>query len=349
MYKIENLQNSTNGLLNWFLDDRSLCLEKDGKHRPYEIAKQIALTYEHIQLFNNSSNKKEIIHPKKYDVSNYIKGRDKEVLMEVDNIANFINSELIDYIENFILHGSLATKDFSLGWSDFDSFMVIKSEVMKSPKRLIELRSRCLYIRKQFYKICPLQHHGIMAYSSYDLENYNSKFLPLAALEESLEIYSNKELFFSKIQNEELEASPGLGRIKYIFKLTLKALDNGKFTHHPYKGVPLMIEYKNSENAMYQFFWFMATIMTMPAYLLTALNKPTLKKNSFILAKNIYSRESWSLIEDASNIRNLWAIKEGNKYTGNKIPNWLMSNFSKFYMNRFKDLLIETIDIATRK
>ena len=44
------------------------------------------------------------------------------------------------------------------------------------------------------------------------------------ALEESLEIYSNKELFFSKVDNEELEASPGLGRIQYIFELTLQAL-----------------------------------------------------------------------------------------------------------------------------
>ena len=64
MYKILKLQNSTNEVLNWFLDDRSLCLEQDGKHRPYEIAKQIALTYEHIQLFDNFSMKKRLFIPK---------------------------------------------------------------------------------------------------------------------------------------------------------------------------------------------------------------------------------------------------------------------------------------------
>tara|TARA_B100000212_G_scaffold338925_1_gene316346 strand:+ start:725 stop:1783 length:1059 start_codon:yes stop_codon:yes gene_type:complete len=348
MYKTLKLQNSTNNLLNWFLDDRSLCLEEDGRHRPYEIAKQISLTYEHIHLFDNNTNKKDILYPKKYDASNYLLGKDKELLMKVDHIVNFIKSELIEDIENFLLHGSLATKDFSLGWSDVDSFMVIKSEVMKSPERLIDLRSKCLKIRNLFYEICPLQHHGIMAYSRYDVDNYMSSFLPLQALEESLELYSNKKLIFSKIDNEEIEASPGLGRIQYIFELTIKALETGEFPHHPYKGVPLMIEYRNHENAMQQLFWFIGTIMTMPAFLLTAINKPTLKKNSFILAKSIYSKDSWNLIEDASNVRNLWALEEGNKYVGNKIPHWLMSNFSKFYMSRFRDLLKESIEIISR-
>ena len=50
-----------------------------------------------------------------------------------------------------------------------------------------------------------------------------------------------------------------------------------------------MIEYKNSENAMQQFL-VMATIMTMPAYLLTALSKPTLKKILLFWQKHLFKR-----------------------------------------------------------
>ena len=223
--------------------------------------------------------------------------------------------------------------------------MVIKNNVVKSPNSLIELRAKCLTLRNKFNQICPLQHHGIMAYTSYDLQNYRSSFIPINALEDSLEFFSKKPIQFNINTTAEKESKPGLGRIKYIYNLTIEALNTGVFNHHPYKGIGLMAEYENYENCMRQLFWFLGTIMTMPAYLLTGINQSTSKRKSFSLAKPIYSNKSWSLIEDATKIRYLWGMKEKNKYIGNEVPNWLIKDFDKSYMKRFSELLYETIKI----
>ena len=318
-------------------------------HNSTNNLRQISLTYNYLDGVDiNDSYKRYSIKPNKYISSIYLENKDKHFLNLIDSLVKYINNNLNDYISCFLLHGSLATQDYCKGWSDVDTFMVLKQSTIKSPKSLVELRLKCLNLRQKFYQICPLQHHGIMAYTDYDLRNYLSSFLPLEALEDSLDLFAKQKIQFNKIPRDESDKNPGLGRIKYIYKLTQEALVNGSFFHHPYKGVPLMIEYKNSENAMKQLFWFMGTIMTMPAFLLTALNRPTLKKNSFAVTKRIYSKESWGLINDCSKVRELWAEKEGNNYIGNNIPNWLMSNFSKFYMNRFNDLLRESIEIISR-
>ena len=343
MLSTNSLQKTTNNLLNWFLDDRSLCLENDGSHRPYEIAKQISDTYMHLEFFKSESKEIRILKPKIYNSEEFLEGDDREFLKLVDDMANYINSFLSEYIETFLLHGSFGTKDYSKGWSDIDSFMVIRTNTIESTDKLVELRKKCLFLRNKFYQICPLQHHGIMTYTNYDLKNYLPGFLPLQSLEKSQALFFDQKIQFNIIQNEKIEKYPGLGRIKYIYKLTNEALAEGEFLHHPHNGVGLKVDYKNCENAMRQLFWFLGTIMTMPAYLLTAINKSTNKKKSFEVAKKYYSDESWSLIEDATKIRLLWGINQGVEYSGNKIPEWLIENFKNNYMQRFNTLLKESI------
>lgn len=345
MNYLREFHQSTNSLLNWFLDDRSICLERDGNHRPFEIAQQISSAYNFIDSTHNEVSEVISINPDKFDAMTYTLGEDKSYLNIIDNMASYVKSDFLNYIDCFLLHGSLATKDYSIGWSDVDSFVVLNSKTVRSARLLTEFREKSLELRRLFYDICPLQHHGIMAYTNYDLNNYSSRFLPLEALADTVSIYSKEELTFKKSRILKQEKSPGLKRLKDIFNLTNDALINGEFFHHPYKGVGLKVKYKNHENSMRQFFWFIGTIMTMPAFLLTALNKPTLKKKSFDLVKGIYSDRSLELINDATRVRNLWGVNEGVFYKGNSIPTWLRDNFSEDYMQRFRDLLKDSIDI----
>ena len=139
MINTNSLQKSTNNLLNWFLDDRSLCLDNDGGHRPYEIAKQISLTYKHLDFFKSKSKNIRLLKPKVYNSEEYLAGEDSEFLKIIDEMAKYIKSFLYEYIETFLLHGSCGSKDYSKGWSDIDSFMVIRKSTIESADKLIEL------------------------------------------------------------------------------------------------------------------------------------------------------------------------------------------------------------------
>ena len=67
----------------------------------------------------------------------------------------------------------------------------------------------------------------------------------------------------------------------------LKDLDKGIKTNwsHILKGECLQNNFSKPNNAMYQLFWLLGNIMTMPAYLMTCLGTPCEKKYSLSMLK----------------------------------------------------------------
>ena len=97
---------------------------------------------------------------------------------------------------------------------------------------------------------------------------------------------------------------------------------------------------------MYQLFWLLGNIMTMPAYLMTCLGTPCEKKYSFKYAQNYFSDSSLALIERASKIRQEWENNDGYKYVLNKVPKWVQPVLKSNYLESAYDLFDETIKIS---
>ena len=45
------------------------------------------------------------------------------------------------YFKYFLIQGSIATRDYINGYSDFDTFVVIKNETLIDNKQILELRT----------------------------------------------------------------------------------------------------------------------------------------------------------------------------------------------------------------
>ena len=344
--KIRSLQVSVNQLLNWFLDDRSLILDIEGAHRPAEIAKHIVAAYSIVNDIHGHNNATSIKNLKSFDPAAYKNENDKDYVKNIFDIFEFVNLHLSHFLNNFILHGSLATVDYSKGWSDVDTFVIINNDTMMNFEKLIALREKCLNLKNVFYKICPLQHHGLIVFTEADLRAYQMNYIPIEALEDACEFLASAQSLVVSLDNrkedENIFTTTRLEAIKRIAKI---GWESDWFCHHPYNGECLKGGYRNDSNAMRQLFWLLGNVMTMPAYLMTGIGQPCSKKNSFLRASAYYSTDSSKFIESATLIRKTWSENEYLNYKGNAIPNWIKGILENEYLKNFYLLISETLEI----
>ena len=349
--KFNSLALKLNSMINWFLDDRSSVLELDGYHRPKEIAFFLSETFESLYLGNNYFQDTSIQYkPKKYD-EDFLKNlNDSYISDRIKDIYDYVNNYLSKYISSFILHGSLATLDFSKGWSDVDTFVVIKNSTLLNGEDLYEFRNYCINLKKLFYRICPLQHHGLIVFTEEEINNYSINYIPHQILNASIQFLENSDTidigFDSK--DSDLSSSNTIKRIRKLKLLLFEAIKSGKLCHHPHKQECLENDFSNAGNGMRQIFWMSGNVMTMPAYLLTAIGHPCEKKYSFERVLDLYSVDSLKFIEKFSKARILWAKLEGVQYEGNQIPLWFQEIIGEKYFEGFFDLLSETLEIIDR-
>ena len=148
---------SFNKFITWYLDDRSLCLDLDGDYRAKEISRHLTTNFELISQYKIKKNRIFDYEPKLFRKEDFKNLKDERYTNLIFDIYDFVNIYLSEYISSFILHGSLATFDFSKGWSDVDTFVVIKNSTLFSPEKLFKFRSMCLKLKNLIYKICPLK------------------------------------------------------------------------------------------------------------------------------------------------------------------------------------------------
>jgi len=100
------------------------------------------------------------------------------LIQRIINMADYVRDALAEDLLLMVVHESFAYGDFVPGYSDCDTFAIIKKEVVESPKRLMELRTKMVKVPAFFYGIDPFQHHGVLVCSEHDLDSYPLAFLP---------------------------------------------------------------------------------------------------------------------------------------------------------------------------
>jgi|GEM_PF-6646620 len=77
------------------------------------------------------------------------------------------------------VHGSYATEDYVALSSDLDTFGIICAEIVADAERLMRTRQDLLGLWPIFYRIDPLQHHGVLCAAEQDLAFFPQPFFPV--------------------------------------------------------------------------------------------------------------------------------------------------------------------------
>lgn len=337
-------QNSLHGLLTWFLDPRSLTLDKEGAHRPAALASHIASGYRELGKPVSPAGEPVAKTGRPYDRSRYI-AEDGEYRLKIAELLDFAQARMAPHLTHFFLHGSLATVDYAKGWSDVDTLLVLRDETVTDGKKLLELRNLCVESWALFLRICPLQHHGFILTTQSELLRYPSHYMPPPVLEESLAVLPNQGAVTFHVSAGEGGALRSLKERRDSLK---EALEDGVLRHHPKEGIYLEARYKNAQNGMGQLFALLGYVMTVPAFLLDALGSPCYKRDSFARAKPLFSPGAWEIVEKSSTVREEWGKRESTRFTGNSTPAWLRQMLGSDYMEASCKFLEEAVSLAEK-
>jgi len=313
-------------LLTWFLSSKSQHLDVEGPWVVNMMAKNIAFSYTALPVLKDGLFQSKIKIPKINEHDYQCK--DKQYLRSILNLQDYVRINIEQYVVDFLIHGSLSTLDYSVGWSDLDTLVIVSGETIKNPTALIDLRSKLSVAQQYLYEIDPLQHHGFIFCTEFELSQYLEYCMPLEVLFESKSLLRDSTLRINHDRSNALNS--------HFFELktrTLeKAYNEGVLHHHPYEGKYLLDNYKDM-NTMYQMKYFLSVVMSLPIYYLDAIGEPSYKKDSFRKLESVFSLD-WGIIEKASTVRAKWAEQENHPYVGNDIPGWLPIELGAEYFDR---------------
>jgi len=306
-------------MLTWFLNRRTAYLDIDGDHVVRMIGDHLNKSYHftNSSLFETKTVKKCAVT---FDPQTYL-AHDPVYLSPIAELYNCVNERMKPFISNFFLHGSMATMDYCKGWSDVDTFVVIKKETLHNTSLLLQLRKQCIDAYAYLLKIDPLQHHGLIYVTEYDLDYYPAIIMPPPVFDHAQSFLDEGEEITFHLRDSQEES---VNMMYGTYNLMGNALKSGIFKHHAYQGEYLRAEYENAGNAMYQFKYFLALVMSLPVHFLNTLGQYYHKRKSFDICKDLLKGE-WAIIEKASKVRDLWPEKETIPFRSNAIPPWVQA------------------------
>lgn len=217
---------------------------------------------------------------------NDYKKSDFEYLAPLFELKGYAKRNLRQYLAGFYLHGSFATKDYVTGWSDVDTLAVVSKETVSNPERILELRNKMYHMRYFLYRIDPLQHHGSIVISEYDLGNYCKVYFPA-------EIFKFSKSFFREdaIRKIRIRGCSGESLAKlFWFVSYFRRLNIEKnFNMNSY----------DAKNLLH-------CITLFPTVYLNAKGIFLYKKFSFEMAKRDFKKKHWEAIDYAGSARRNW-------------------------------------------
>lgn len=320
-------QNLLNKQLNFFFDIKHI-----------KRSKYLNFDKKYLELIKHKKNRenKFIKIVLKSLKKKLIKEKDQYYYSEIFKIQSYLKkNKLKKFFRYFLIHGSLADLNFVKGWSDIDTFVVIKKSALESKKKILYLKKKIKELYILFMRVCPLQHHGLILFTDYDLNNYSRHYLPIEALSTNFNILDNKK----DIKIKHLIEKPN-SQIKILndiinrLKLLKSAKKSGVYKHHPLNGKFLEFPIKEKKKQMYQLFCHIGFMNTLPAYYLTCIGKSANKKDSFKKFDRIFKNNKIKkLMKKNEKVRMLWERNQYSKKNNFFIPLWVTKILGKRYLD----------------
>lgn len=157
--------------------------------------------YQEIEKDNPSKFIQSDIKIEKIRYNQFNNPEDYSSVKKIQKLAKNNN----DLIKTFLLHGSYATGDYIKGWSDLDTFAIIPKSVLISDKQMMKLRVLIHESSRYYQKIDPLQIHGLLLCTEFDLNAYSQSYFPFELMRYSRVLSGNTALKFRIRQYNDLD------------------------------------------------------------------------------------------------------------------------------------------------
>ena len=305
---------------NGFDFSNSIEAYKNDAGKSIDFAGMLSCLYKDFSRIN-SKNAKPFNKPGCPELNlNGYKKSDFEYLAPLSGLKAYANRNLRQYLAGFYLHGSFATKDYVKGWSDADTLAVVSKETIENPERLLELRGKMYYMRDFLYRIDPLQHHGSIVISEYDLDNYCKAYFPVEIFRFSKSFFREDRISKIRIRGCSSESLAKLfWFVNYFRKLNIE---------------------KNCSMSSYDAKNLLHCITLFPTVYLNAKGIFTYKKFSFSMAKKDFKKKYWEVIDYAGSIRRNWKSAGSLPFIGlgSGINPLLAYQLNSRIMDLFKDI-----------
>lgn len=335
------LQKESHALLNWFLDVKSRGIDFEGGHRKFAIARHLAASYKVLGERIKSAKGESRDRPSLVDVDLFKAGRSK-VAGLVDPLVDYLNETLTEHVEFGIFHGSMADDQISLGWSDVDTWIVLKNDVVNEELKLVAVRQACLNAWAHVKRICEYQHHGHIFLAEFEREYYPVSYMPEPAFKHAKCFIGNRQSFSLNM----IPSSDGCREsLQERLDVALRALDSGKYKHHPYGGRYLDTDLGNGRDSMHQLFAYLCYIMLVPSLCMEAVGSPCYKADSFQNVRPLLSDDSLGHLDRLSYIRDEWEKRENFERHNNDVPAWLLKELGSGYMREGVALLADVLRV----
>lgn len=337
---LESLQTSLRQMLTWFLSPKSLGLEHDGEHAVRMVANHLAEGY---NILNNNLDDEPTteVQIAAFERSDYQK-HDASYLAPIVHLGERVNSEISEHVSDFMIHGSIATLDYSRGWSDFDTFVIISKGTALNSKSLTAIRSKLLDAYSFLTAVDPLQHHGFIVCTEIDLARYYEDTMPLAVFRKAKSYLGARTLHLNPVKHIDRERGILASRAQFF----RDAGELGVMKHHAYEGTYLQSHYRNAENGLFQLKYLLGIAAIAPCYYRDAIGQPAYKKDAIALVGPLLSESSRSFLESTTRIRGEWPNRQDFPYEGNKIPDWFQQFIDPDYIVNLGKLLTELENLA---
>jgi len=313
--------------LGWYFSSKS---EYVFQKEPWQ--KELFAKYISESSFIEELNQDEFYQFKEVEMLNFKEEdytkKDAIYLSPILKLKKYVIENLREYLLDFLIHGSMSTLDYCIGWSDLDTLIIIKKEILPNPNKLLDLRKHILNIIPLLYEIDPLQHHEFIITTEKAMLHESYALLPSETIRYSKSLLGRKSLKIAKYRNN-ISGKRNLFAVNNLFK---KSKELGYMDHHKRKNIALEDNFKNRQ-CMYQLKYFLSCVMIIPTYYLDSMEKSCYKKSSF---ENFYSniKINSEILKKSSEIRKIWPTNERFPYKSNFIPDWICEVLGNNYFER---------------
>jgi hypothetical protein len=194
-----------------------------------------------------------------------------------------------------------------------------------------------LYAYRYLLAIDPLQHHGFLCCSAFDLDQYPGYYLPIEVLELSKSFMGAEVITVRTVDTVAQEIQAFFNRIQFYKQVA----ETGILKHHAYQGEYLLSDYRNAGNGLYQFKYLLNNVAIIPSYYFGALGEPTYKRDAIERIKRSLSATSLATLEKVSYVRTAWPDWETFPYPHNQIPVWVQETIGKGYFRLVYEFMCE--------
>lgn len=244
---------------------------------------------------------------------------------KVKEMMQYINQELSDELFGAYVHGSLATND-SISYSDFDGLIILKNEVMRDRKKLINTAIKLSKAYSIMISMDALQHHGWFVLTEKDCKNWPVTYFPPVLFDYSKSLLnSGKNIEITYLTSDTNN------------KNSLNRLCNSIIRHLSKHSIP--------ENS-FQLKSILSEYMLMPSLYLQYKNGTGIyKKYSFEEASKDFKSEDWRIMNEVSEIRSKWKLNSGLTLTDYPkiITPWVKKSQIK-HSSKVPDELMQKLD-----